>query len=66
MSTVLALGLVIFLSLGFAFLFAFPVMWCWNAVIPSIFGLRAIGVLDAFCLSFLASTFFKSTGVSKE
>lgn len=49
-----ALGLII----------AFPVMWLWNAVIPSIFGLKTITWIEALCLYTLGSVLFKSPSSS--
>jgi hypothetical protein len=40
---------------------AFPIMWCWNYAIVSIFGLPAITWGKAWCLSFLANCLIKST-----
>lgn len=62
MLAIAAFGLVV----GVSMLFAFPVMWAWNYSIPSIFGLREIGFLDAVSLSFLAGTFFKSAHTSSK
>lgn len=39
---------------------AFPVMWLWNAVIPSLFGLKAITWIEALCLYALCDLLFKS------
>ena len=43
----------------------YPLMWAWNYVIPSVFGLRAIAPLEAFCLSFIANTLIKPS-ISKD
>ena len=40
---------------------AFPIKWCWNYVVVFIWDLPAITWGHAWCLSFLASAFFKST-----
>lgn len=40
---------------------AFPIMWCWNYAIVSIFGLPSITWGKAWCLSFLANCLIKST-----
>lgn len=57
---IIGLGVLVAVA-GLSLLLAFPIMWGWNFVVPSIFGLRSIGLLDAFWLLFLSSTFFKST-----
>ena len=41
-------------------LLAFPVKWCWNYAVVSTFGLPVLTWGKAWCLSFLAGTFFKS------
>lgn len=53
-------GFVVLLGL----LMGYPTMWAWNHVVPSLFGLREINFWDAFCLNFLAGTFFKSSSSS--
>jgi hypothetical protein len=52
--------IVLFLSL----ILAFPVKWCWNVVMPYLFELKEIGWGQAWCLSFLASAFFKSSNIN--
>ena len=42
-------------------LFAFPVKWLWNWLMPEIFGLSTISVWQAWGLNFLSTFFFKST-----
>ena len=44
------------------FILAFPVMWLWNYVMPSIFNLPQIGYWQAFALYYLSCLLFK--GVS--
>lgn len=51
---------------GSAVLAAFPVMWMWNAVVPELFGLKAIGFFQALILSALCSTLFKSSPSSSK
>jgi hypothetical protein len=47
------------------FLFAFPVMWLWNWLMPTIFGLPVIGVLQAWGLMVLSGLLLKSTSTTK-
>ena len=49
--------LVLVIALGLVM--AFPVKWCWNVTMPYIFSLPAISWGQAWCLSFLATVFFK-------
>ena len=49
-----------------AFLIALPVMWCWNYVMPDLFGLIEINFWQALVLSMLTSMLFKSTTTSKD
>lgn len=51
------IGIVVVVSL----IFSFPVMWCWNYVMPYLFGLKIITWGHAWCLSFLSGTLIKST-----
>lgn len=48
----------------FGVLFALPVMWAWNHVIPKVFQLPTITWLEAWCLIFLGGMFFKSSTTS--
>ena len=51
---------VAFISL----LLGFPVMWLWNWLMPTIFGLKTITFWQAVGLMFLSSLLFKSTSSS--
>jgi hypothetical protein len=51
-------GLVAATAMGLAF--GFPVMWLWNWLMPSIFGLRAITFWQAVGLLILSHVLFKS------
>lgn len=53
---VLGIGGVAFLSV----VMAFPIKWCWNATMPGLFHLAEIGVVQAWCLTFMGSSFFKA------
>ena len=55
---VIIVALFIFL-LGF--LIAFFTAWLWNALVPSIFGLREINAWEAWGLMVLSSVFFRGT-----
>ena len=44
----------------YALLLAFPTYFLWNWLMPDIFGLSKIDVLQALGLNFLAHIFFKS------
>jgi hypothetical protein len=44
-----------------ALLLAFPVMWCWNYVIPAIFGLSVLNYWQAFCLYVLSGLLIKAS-----
>lgn len=41
------------LAVLFGLLFAFPVMWTWNYVMPDVFGLPVITFWQAFWMKFL-------------
>lgn len=63
--TVLAgIGLVvgvIVVAAGVGLLMAFPIMWCWNYVIPYLFALPTLTWGKAWCLGFLANVLVRST-----
>ena len=43
-----------------AVLGAFPFMWAWNYVMPSVFNLPTLHFWQAFCLLWVSSAMFKS------
>lgn len=51
------LGLGAFIGLGL--LLSFPVMWLWNWLMPHLFGLPRIGVLEAWGLQALCGILFQ-------
>lgn len=52
------------IAVGVAILFAFPVKWTWNEVMPYLFNLKEVTVGQAWCLVFLAGVLLKSTHVT--
>lgn len=52
---------VIGIVIGVLFLLTLPTMWLWNYVMPTIFSLPEISVLQALALLFLAQIFFKNS-----
>lgn len=44
---------------GTALIFAFPVKWLWNYLMPDLFSLQYIGFWQAFCLLLLTGILFK-------
>jgi hypothetical protein len=59
-----AIALVLLLTVGLSVVLAFPVKWCWNTTMPGIFHLKEIGVLEAWCLCFLATSFFRASATA--
>jgi hypothetical protein len=55
------IGALAFGLFGFGFILAFPVMWCWDYVMPSLFGLPEITYLQSFVLYFMCGLLFKQT-----
>jgi len=55
-------GVLILITL----LFALPTMWLWNWLMPNIFGLKEIDVLQAWGLSFLSGLLFKNNTSSSK
>jgi hypothetical protein len=64
-TVLIAIGGVILLWLGLSFLFALPVMWLWNWLLPALFGLPVITWTQAWGLSLLCSFLFKSHVTNK-
>lgn len=60
-SAILAVLLVAFII---DLIFAAPLMWLWNALMPTIFGLTKISFWQAFGLEILAGILFGSRGAS--
>ena len=60
----LVLGMLILLPL--MALFAFPVMWLWNDLVPGLFRIRAISFGEAFELLLLCMLLIKSGGSSSK
>lgn len=65
MAFVIGFLVVLAMAAGVSFILAFPVKWCWNYTMPHIFKLPEIGWGQAWCLAFLAGSFFK-TSVSRD
>ena len=57
-------GIILIFFMGI--IMAFPTMWLWNWLMPIIFKLPEIGVLQAWGLSFLSGLLIKSTNVNKK
>lgn len=51
----------LFLIVGFSLVMAFPTMWCWNYVMPYLFGLKVITFWHALSLNILAGMLIKSS-----
>ena len=58
--------ILLFLVLGFigAVLMAFPVKWCWNWLIPLIFGLQSVSAVQAWGLVFLGQLMFPRISIA--
>lgn len=52
--------LVLIVAFGLSLLFAYPIMWLWNWLMPMIFGLPIINFWQAFGLNLLSSLLLKS------
>lgn len=57
---------VVVLVIGLSALFALPVMWLWNYVVPYQFGLKELDFLHAWALNVLCGFMFKSATYSNE
>lgn len=56
-----ALGSVLAGIALLAVIFSFPIMWLWNWIMPTIFGLTKITVVQAWGVNFLCGILFKGT-----
>ena len=59
-----SLALILFAT-ALSALLILPIMWCWNYVMPDLFGLEQITWKKALALSMLSSMLFKSTSSNK-
>lgn len=56
---------VVFLILaGLSLLLSWPLMWCWNYVMPYMFSFKTLTWSQAWCLSFVSGVLLKSSTVS--
>lgn len=60
---ILAIVLILFAT---GLLAGLPIMWLWNGIIPSLFGLGKIGYLQAVGLYYLCGLLFKSITTKKD
>lgn len=52
--------LVVIIALFFGgFIFAFPIMWLWNWLMPELFDFQVIGYWQAFGLFYLSGLLFR-------
>jgi hypothetical protein len=57
---------VVALIVGLSALFALPVMWLWNYVVPYQFGLKEIDFLHAWALMVLCNFIFNNSTYSSQ
>ena len=57
-----AVGAFVLLMLFVGALYAFPVMWIWNWMMPELFALPLLTFWQAFWGTFLCGLLFKSSG----
>lgn len=58
--------LVVVMVLVLGVVFAFPVMWLWNWLMPTIFGVKTITLWQAWGILVLSGMLFKSSSVSSK
>jgi hypothetical protein len=57
------LGIIVLtglITVVYSIIFAFPVMWLWNSLMPDLLGAKQIGVLDAVVLNILSGLLFRT------
>jgi len=52
------------LVVGISTFMAFPIMWCWNYVMPYLFEFKCVTWGQAWCLSFLCGYLIKSSNTN--
>lgn len=52
-------------AVGIGLLMAFPIMWCWNYAVVSVWGLPTITWGKAWCFNFLAHVLIRSFSAIK-
>jgi hypothetical protein len=57
---------IVALVVGVSLLLAAPVMWLWDWLMPTLFGLKKITLCQAWGLMVLCGFLFKSNSVSKD
>lgn len=57
---------IVLIAMFLGLLLAFPVMWLWNWLIPSMFGLKIINVWEAWGIIVLCNLLFKSTSTNSK
>ncbi len=53
-------------AIGMALLFAFPIMWVWNWLMPGAFGLPVLNFWQTVALIFLSRALFGGSNVSSK
>lgn len=61
MEVVSKIIIIVAVILAMALLFALPVMWLWNDLMPDLFGLKTIGFWAALKINILTGILFRST-----
>ena len=59
LGALLVLAITVVIWLACSVIFCFPVMWLWNWIVPSVFGLGTITWTQAWGLTLLCSLLFK-------
>lgn len=54
---------VLFLTVVFSLLLAFPTMWLWNWLMPAIFGLKTLTFWESLGMTFLCSMLFGKVNI---
>lgn len=65
-ATLIGILVALFFIFGVSILFAIPVWLLWNWLMPIIFGVTKVSLLQAWGLTFLCSLLFKSNSVSSD
>lgn len=59
-------GVILAIVLIMSLVFAFPVKWLWNYLMPELFALKEISLWQALAMNMLAGFLFKSNSSSSK
>ena len=65
-ASLISIIIALLIVFGISIIFAIPVWLLWNWLMPVIFGITKVSLLQAWGLTFLCSLLFKSNSISSD